>query len=173
MVVLLLKPYLTPGAILCRPTASITRARIWRKILEFVRLPLPFLPVGRWHLFDRNIWPDFRVFCIQRQPFLKPWFGISLDGIDGTFRFANATVDAFARMDDEHILALVEAVHGAHSDAVHGFAANATLVDDIGHLALLPADRGGKLIHGARHRAARPLAENARREDPRPLAGSE
>src|SRR5262249_27416784 len=130
MVVLLLKPYLTPRAILCRPPASITRARIWRKILEFVGLPLPLLPVGRWHFFDRNIWPDFRVFRIQRQPFLKPWFGISLDGIDGTFRFANATVDAFGRMDHEHILALVEAVHGAHGDAIHGFAANAAFVDD-------------------------------------------
>jgi hypothetical protein len=49
-------------------------------------------------LFYRNIWPDFRVFRIQWQPFLKPWFGISLDGIDGTFRFANATVDAFGRI---------------------------------------------------------------------------
>jgi hypothetical protein len=28
-------------------------------------------------------------------------------------------------VDDEHVLALVEAVHGAHFDAVHGFAANA------------------------------------------------
>src|SRR5262249_16757534 len=78
---------------------------------------------------DRNIWPDFRVFRVQCQPFLKPWFGISLDGIDGTFRFANATVDAFVRMDHEHILALVEAVHGAHRDANHGFAANAAFVD--------------------------------------------
>src|SRR5262249_40502732 len=30
----------------------------------------------------------------------------------------------------EHILALVEAVHGAHRDAIHGFAANAAFVDD-------------------------------------------
>jgi uncharacterized protein (DUF1499 family) len=73
----------------------------------------------------------FCVFRIQRQPFLKPWFGIRLDGIDGTFRFANATVDAFLGMDDEHVLALVEAVDGAHGDAVHGFAANAAIVDDV------------------------------------------
>jgi hypothetical protein len=33
-------------------------------------------------------------------------------------------------MDHEHILALVEAVHGAHGDAIHGFAANAAFVDD-------------------------------------------
>jgi hypothetical protein len=52
-------------------------------------------------------------------------------------------------MDDEHVLALVEAVHGAHGDAVHGFAANAALVDDVGQLTFLPTDRGGPLIYGA------------------------
>src|SRR5262245_22664511 len=40
-------------------------------------------------------------------------------------------------MDDEHILALVETVHGAHLDAVHGFAANAAIVDDVGQLTIL------------------------------------
>ena len=44
--------------------ASITRAGIWREVLEFVRLPLPLLPVGRGRFFDHNIWPDFRVFRI-------------------------------------------------------------------------------------------------------------
>src|SRR5262249_2919112 len=109
---------------------SITRTRIRRKILEFVRLRLPLLPVGRGRFFDRNIWPDFRVFRVQCQPFLKPWFGISLDGIDGTFRFANDAVDAFVSMDHEHILALVEAVHRAKGDAIQCFAANAAFVDD-------------------------------------------
>jgi hypothetical protein len=45
-------------------------------------------------------------------------------------------------MDDEHVLAFVEAVHGAHVDAVHSFAANAALVDDIGQLSVLSAVRG-------------------------------
>src|SRR5467141_1105752 len=52
-------------------SASITRAGIWREVLEFVRFPLPLLRVGRGRFFDRNIWPDFRVFRIQRQPFLN------------------------------------------------------------------------------------------------------
>ena len=51
------------------------------------------------------------------------------------------------RVDDEHVLALVEAVHGADLDAVHVFAANATLVDDVGQLDVSSA---GELIHGAR-----------------------
>src|SRR5213596_2007089 len=91
-------------------SASITRAGIWREVLEFVRLPLPLLRVRRGRFFDRNIWPDSREFRIQRQPFLKPGLAISLDSINGALRFANATVDAFVRMDDEHVLALVEAV---------------------------------------------------------------
>src|SRR6516225_12472139 len=129
-----------------RVAASITRAGIWREVLEFVRLPLPLLRVRRGRFFDRNIWPDSCVLRIQRQPFLKPGFAISLDGIDGAFRFANATVDAFVRVDDEHVLALVEAVHGAHLDAVHGFAANAAIVDDVGQLGVLPADCRGRLM---------------------------
>ena len=76
-------------------------------------------------------------------------------------------------MDHEHVLALVEAVHGAHRDTVHGFATNAAFIDDVGQLSLLPADRRDELIHIVRHRDARYLTENGRREDPRPLTGSE
>ena len=38
---------------------------------------------------------------------------------------------------------------------------------------LLPTDRSGELIHSGRYRGARSLAENGRRGDPRPRAGSE
>ena len=77
----------------CRPgvsgqspaAASITRAGIWREVLELVRLPLPLLRVQRGRSFDRDIWPDSCVFRIQRQPFLKPGFAICLDGIHGAF----------------------------------------------------------------------------------------
>jgi hypothetical protein len=36
-------------------------------------------------------------------------------------------------MDDEHVLAFVEAVHGAHFNAVGVFALDAILCDDVGH----------------------------------------
>ena len=49
------------------------------------------------------------------------------------FRLANAAIDAFVRVDDEHVLALVETVHRTYLDAVRVLAANATLVDDAGH----------------------------------------
>jgi hypothetical protein len=110
--------------------------------------PLPLLRVGWGRFFDRNIWPDFRVFRIQRQPFLKPRLGVGLDRVDRAFRLADPAIDAFVRVDNEHVLALVEAVHGAHFDAVHGFAANAAIVDDVRQLSVLSADRSGELIHG-------------------------
>src|SRR5262249_36656771 len=70
-----------------------------------------------------------------------------LDRVDRAFRLAHPTIDAFLRVDDEHVLALVETVHGAHFDAVHGFAANAAFVDDVGQLSVLSADRSAELIH--------------------------
>jgi hypothetical protein len=36
-------------------------------------------------------------------------------------------------MDDEHVFAFVEAVHRTDLDAVRVLAANAALVDDVGH----------------------------------------
>ena len=98
---------------------------------------------GRWRFFDRNIRPDFRVFRVQRQPFLKPRLGISLDRVDRTFRLANTAVNAFVRVDHKHVLTLVETIHGAYLDAVHGFAANAALIDDVGQSYVLSADRSG------------------------------
>ena len=114
--------------------------------MEFVRLPLSLLRVGRGRFFDRNIWPDFRVFRIQRQPFLKPRLGVGLDRVDRALRLAHPAIDALVRVDDEHVLALVEAVHGAHFDAVHGFATNTTLVDDVGQLTVLSVGRSGELV---------------------------
>jgi hypothetical protein len=75
-------------------------------------------------------------------------------------------------VDDQHVLALVEAIHRAHLDAVHRFATNAVIVDDVGQLSLVPADRRDELIHSVRHRDARYLTENGRREGPRQLTGS-
>jgi hypothetical protein len=64
-----------------------------------------------------------------------------LDCVDRAFRLANAAIDAFIRVDDEHILALVETVHRTNLDAVRVLAADAALVDDVGQLSLLPAER--------------------------------
>src|SRR6476660_9075618 len=129
-------------------SASITRAGICREVLEFVRLPLPLLRVGWGRFFDRNLWPDSRIFRIQRQPCLKPRLGVELDRVDRALRLAHPAIDAFVRVDDEHVLTLVEAVHGANLHAIHQLALDATLVDDVGQLTVLSVGRSGELIHG-------------------------
>ena len=84
-----------------------------------------------------DIWPDPSIFSINREPFFHSGLGVRLDRVDRAFRLANTTIDAFVWMDDEHILAFVEAVHRAHLDTIHVLAANATLVDDVGQLSVL------------------------------------
>ena len=80
------------------------------------------------------------------EPFLKlPWVRIGFYGVHRAFRHANTAVNAFVRVDHEHVLALVETIHGAHLHAVHGFAANAALIDDVGQSCVLSADRSGEL----------------------------
>jgi hypothetical protein len=61
-------------------------------------------------------------------------------------------------MDDEHVLTLVETIDGTDLHAVHQFALDATLVDDVGQLIVLPADRRAQIIQDGRHRGARSLA---------------
>jgi hypothetical protein len=55
-------------------------------------------------------------------------------------------------MDDEHVLAFVEAVHRTHFDAVGIFALNAVVGDDIGHGGGLC---GTRMVNGDRRKALR------------------
>ena len=61
-----------------------------------------------------------------------------------TFRLAHAAVDALVGMDDEHVLAFVEAVDRTHLHAVHVFALDAVVGDDEGHGADLCHGRSGR-----------------------------
>src|SRR5262249_1011486 len=91
---------------------SIALAWLRRKILvALAGHTLVFLGVCRRFLLGRDVWPLRRVFGVNLQPLLKAWFGVRLDRVDGTFGLAHAAVDAFVRMDDEHILAFIEAIH--------------------------------------------------------------
>src|SRR5690606_7023519 len=64
-----------------------------------------------------------------------------VDGLDRTDRLTSTTVDAFVRMDVEHPLALVDAVHGALVDARLVEHVDAGLGDHVGHWALLESLR--------------------------------
>src|SRR6266850_199787 len=74
---------------------------------------------------------------VELEPLLQTFFGVGQDGVGRAFGFADAAVDAFVRIDDQHVLALVEAVHGADLDTVHVLALDASLGHDIGHSAAI------------------------------------
>ena len=99
--------------------------------------------IGIWgrRLFPRDVGPNCRVLAVEVEPLFGPWLRVGLDSVNRAFRLANTAIDAFVGMDDEHVFAFVEAVHRTDLDAVRVLAANAVLVDDVGHLRLLSAER--------------------------------
>jgi hypothetical protein len=103
-------------------------------LFELVSDALPIFGVGGGLFFGRDIRPGFGEIRVDFQPLFNARLGIGLDRFNRAFRLADAAIDALVRMDNEHIFALVEAIHGANFDAVHVFAFDAIVVDDIGHL---------------------------------------
>src|SRR6266700_8292457 len=101
--------------------------RIGRKmLLELPGNALPGLGIGRRFFLGRDVGPNLREIRVEGQILLKPGLGVRLDRLDRTFRLANAAVDALVGMNDEHVGALVEAVHGANLHAIHLLAFDAT-----------------------------------------------
>src|SRR5262245_58731775 len=89
------------------------------KILLLAGDAFPSLMVSRRLLLRGYIGPFFCVFGVESQPFLKPRLGVRLDRLNRTLRLAHPAVDAFVRMDHQHVLALVEAVDGTNFHAIH------------------------------------------------------
>ena len=112
--------------------------------LEFTGLAVHLLGLRQRILLDRDIRPDAGIFGIDLQPFVETRLGIRLDRLGGTFGLADAAIDAFVGMDDEEILAFIEAVDGADFHAIGVFALDAIVGHDIGHEELqdFPCGRG-------------------------------
>jgi hypothetical protein len=81
----------------------------------------------------RDIRPILDVVGIQLEPFFQTRLGVRLDRFSWALRFAYPTINAFIRMDDQHVLTLIEAVDRADFDAIHVFALDAILGDNIRH----------------------------------------
>src|SRR3954470_18664343 len=111
------------------------------------------LRIGRRLLLLRDVRPGFRHVGIELEPLLKPRLGVGLDRLGGTFRYAYAAVDALVGVYDEHVLALVEAIHGADLHAVHVLALDAVLGDDVGHRSSLTARRRDGPLRARSHPA--------------------
>lgn len=119
---------------------SVSRAGLWRKIfLELAFLTLKILGVRRSVLLLRDVRPPAGVLCIDLKPFLNARLAVRLDGFRRAFRFADTAIDALVRMNDEHVLAFVEAIDRANFNAIGVFAFDAGIVDDVSHPGLREA----------------------------------
>src|SRR5471032_1630033 len=125
-------------------------AEILRKFVFFV---FEIFGIGGGFTLAGYVRPLARIGTIDLQPLLHALLRVGHDGARRAFGLANATVDAFVGVDDQHVIALVEAVHGANFDTVHVLALDASLGHDIGHQTLLKR---------ARVNATRSLAQGSR-----------
>ena len=115
-------------------TPSVARAGVFREeLLELALDAVHFLGFRHRVLLDRDIRPDLGIIRIDLQPLVEARLGVGLDRLRRTYRFADTTIDAFIRMDDEEVFALIEAIDGADLDTIGVFAANAVVRDDVGH----------------------------------------
>ena len=113
---------------------SVSLARsLGEVLLELVLDAVPFLGIGRRIALFGDIGPRSRVFRVYFQPLVEPRLGIRLDRLGRAFGLADAAVDALVGVNDEHVIAFIEAVDRANLDAVHVFALNAIVRDDVGH----------------------------------------
>src|SRR6185369_14815631 len=93
---------------------SVAFAGLCREILvELAVLALALVGVGRSVLLGGEVGPFCGIFGVQLEPLLKAALGIRQDRLGRAFGLAHAAVGAFVGVDDEHVLALVEAVDRA------------------------------------------------------------
>src|SRR6185312_15235259 len=125
-------------------------------LLELIGNAVPFLGVGGRSAFARDVRPGLGVLPVHLDPFFGVGLAVGLDRLGGTFRLADAAIDALVGMDDEHVFALVEAIHGTDFDAVHVLTFDAGFVDDIRHGTGIPD--GEIRLASMRPRAVQPQA---------------
>ena len=103
-------------------------------LLELAFFAILFLGAGQWVAPFGQIGPGRGKFGVDLKPVIEAAFGIGLDGFCGAFRLADATVNALVGVDDQHVFAFIEAVHGTHFHTVGVLTGDAIVGDDIGHL---------------------------------------
>src|SRR4030095_10538960 len=103
------------------------------ELLVFTLDVFIFVGVFGIGLLARDVGPVRGVLPIDLEPLLGHRLAVRDDRLDGAFRLAHPAIDAFVGVDDQHVLAFVEAIHRAHFDAIHVLAADAGFSDDVGH----------------------------------------
>src|SRR5262249_7795177 len=114
---------------------SFSLARLRAEMLgELVGDTIPRIGIERRRSLRDDVRPQRGVLVIKIEP-------AGLGSRDGVWKncfgralwHANAAVDALVWVNDEHILTEIEAVDGADLDAIHVFAFDAVVGDDMGH----------------------------------------
>ena len=118
---------------------------------SFPGTPILGVRIGRRLFFRYDVGPFRRVFSVKLQPeFRRLRFSVGKDRFRRAFRHADTAVDALLRVDNEHVLAFVEAVHGTYLHAVRVLAFDAVLGDHKRHFnfALLKTSPGELILVG-------------------------
>src|SRR5476649_2512146 len=124
-----------------RPLNLALRRLLAEILLKFVFFVFEIFGIRRGLTLAGNVRPLARKGTIELQPLLHALLRIGHDGAGRAFWLADATVDAFVRIDDQHVVALVEAIHGADFNTVHVLALDASFGHDVGHQTLLKRAR--------------------------------
>src|SRR6185503_21071183 len=86
---------------------SVALTRLRREIfVELAFLALVLIGIGRRILLAGYVRPIGGISGVELEPFFQAALGVGEDRLGRAFRLANTTVDAFARVDDEHVVAL-------------------------------------------------------------------
>jgi hypothetical protein len=124
---------------------SVSLPGVRRKtLLELSGHAIEFFRIRRRLALDRDVRPDQRIVGIQLEPALEAGLGVREDRLSWAFGLAHTAVDALIGVNDEHVLALVEAVDRADFHAIHVLALDAVVGDDEGQGTLLGQGRSGR-----------------------------
>src|SRR5207249_3012727 len=127
-------------------------------LFELVGLILVLVRVRRRGALAGDVGPLHGELGVHLQPLLGLAVRVRDDGVRRALGLAHAAVDAFVGVDHQHVVALVEAVHGADLHAIHVFALDAIFGDDVGHRGVFISEKpvlsGNGLSHVAPRRRA-------------------
>lgn len=93
--------------------------------------------IGRRVFPGNDYRPKLRILAVKLYPFFGIRLGIRANGVRWAFGFTHTAINAFIRMNNQHVFTLIETIYGAYFDAVGVFARYAGIIDDIGHRVFL------------------------------------
>ena len=94
---------------------------------------LEIVGIGWVGFLAGNIRPSGGILAVEVEPALRYRFTIWDNCFHRAFWLADAAIDAFVRMDYQHVFALVEAIDGADLHAIHILAADTGFGDYVSH----------------------------------------